>query len=301
LKPDLYQFLQNVGAAMPKDRENYGLSIAVGGAEIDMRTLIRLYAMMANGGTLRDLHYLAGDKPGHARQMLSPEAALVTIQMLGRAAPDSVPFSSEGNALPVYWKTGTSSGFRDAWTAGLFGPYALVVWTGHFDGRGNPAFVGADTAAPLFFDIARALSAQNDLKDKIMPALAKAKVSKVALCSTTGLPGACAASREDWFIPGKSPFIAKPFARSGPEILSPRGGVVYVNSGASAEPLHIPLQAGNAAGRAPLYWFDDSRFIGMAAGSAPLFWTPRPGRHVIHLVDADGHAAFQTIDVMTAR
>ena len=30
----------------------------------------------------------------------------------------------------------------------------LVIWVGNFDGRGNPAFVGIDTAAPLFFRVA---------------------------------------------------------------------------------------------------------------------------------------------------
>ena len=58
------------------------------------------------------------------------------------------------------WKTGTSWGFRDAWTAGVFGRHVLVVWVGNFDGSGNPAFVGIKTAAPLFFRIVDSLRAQ---------------------------------------------------------------------------------------------------------------------------------------------
>src|SRR5438067_1088274 len=51
--------------------------------------------------------------------------------------------------------------FGGAWTAGIFGPYALVVWVGSFDGSGNPAFVGVDAAAPLFFRIVDAVRDEN--------------------------------------------------------------------------------------------------------------------------------------------
>ena len=61
---------------------------------------------------------------------------------------------------PIAWKTGTSWGFRDAWSAGIVGPYILVVWIGDFEAQGNPSFVGADAAAPLFFRIADALNLQ---------------------------------------------------------------------------------------------------------------------------------------------
>ncbi len=62
--------------------------------------------------------------------------------------------------LPVSWKTGTSSGYRDAWTVGVFGPYVLAVWMGNFNNQGNPALIGKDIAAPLFFEIANAIRAQ---------------------------------------------------------------------------------------------------------------------------------------------
>ena len=68
---------------------------------------------------------------------------------------------------PVAWKTGTSWGFRDAWSAGIAGPYVLVVWIGDFEARGNPSFVGADATAPLFFRIVDALSLERP--DNTMP------------------------------------------------------------------------------------------------------------------------------------
>ena len=50
---------------------------------------------------------------------------------------------------------------RDAWTAGVFDNYVLVVWVGNFNGTSNPEFVGRTAAAPLFFRIVDALRARN--------------------------------------------------------------------------------------------------------------------------------------------
>ena len=56
------------------------------------------------------------------------------------------------------------------WSAGIVGPYVFVVWIGDFEGQGNPAFIGVDTAAPLFFRIADALNLARP--DEAMPPLA---------------------------------------------------------------------------------------------------------------------------------
>ena len=74
---------------------------------------------------------------------------------------------------PVAWKTGTSWGFRDAWSAGVVGPYVLVVWIGNFAGQGNPSFVGIDAAAPLFFRIADALNLARP--DERLPSISAAR------------------------------------------------------------------------------------------------------------------------------
>ena len=75
----------------------------------------------------------------------------MTLEMLREnPRPDGV-FSGARAGVRAAWKTGTSWGFRDAWSVGVFGPYVLAVWVGNFNGEGNPAFVGAQAAAPLFF------------------------------------------------------------------------------------------------------------------------------------------------------
>jgi penicillin-binding protein 1C len=106
----------------------------------------------------------------------------------------------------VMWKTGTSWGFRDAWTAGIFGSHVLVVWVGNFDGHGNPAFVGGQVAAPLFFRIADAVrqSGRPEVDRLLVP---PPGVLQVDVCSASGdLPNSdCPRLGQAWFIPGKSP------------------------------------------------------------------------------------------------
>ena len=40
---------------------------------------------------------------------------------------------------------------------GVVGQRVLAVWVGNFDGSANPALVGREAAAPLFFAIADSL------------------------------------------------------------------------------------------------------------------------------------------------
>jgi penicillin-binding protein 1C len=112
-----------------------------------------------------------------------------------------------GNStLRVAWKTGTSWGFRDAWTVGVFGPYVLAVWVGNFDGSSNPAFVGVQAAAPLFFRIVDAVAARNpNLREPTVTV--PARLVHVEVCSASGdLPNAdCPQTTSTWYIPGVSP------------------------------------------------------------------------------------------------
>src|SRR5207248_9001005 len=84
----------------------------------------------------------------------------VTREMLkDNPRPGDLTAATPG-PLSVYWKTGTSYGFRDAWTVGMFGPYIFAVWIGNFDGRGNPACVGVQVAAPLFLRVRDTVEAE---------------------------------------------------------------------------------------------------------------------------------------------
>lgn len=203
-KPNLYDFLKLGGVQKMASESHYGLALALGGGELTPEELAQLYAMLANRGQWRELQYLAKSAPAQpALRLLSEAASQITLDML-RQSPRPDTFAPARPA--VAWKTGTSWGFRDAWTAGVFGRYALVVWVGNFDGSSNPALIGIEAAAPLFLRIVDALRAE-----RLAPAEAvftqPADLQKIEVCAASGdLPNdACKVRRNAWFIAGKSP------------------------------------------------------------------------------------------------
>jgi penicillin-binding protein 1C len=206
-QPSLYQFLKLAGISRMDSEDHYGLALVLGGGEVTMMELAGLYAMLPNEGVLRTFRTERGQKLSEGVRLLSPEAAFITMDMLRRN-----PRADEDGALPVRtrwpvaWKTGTSWAFRDAWTAGIAGPYVVVVWIGNFNGQGNPGFIGADAAAPLFFRIVDALNLARP--GEAAPQLTPPQGAKrVAVCALSGdLPNAwCPQTTETWYIPGKSP------------------------------------------------------------------------------------------------
>ncbi|HEY0634302.1 MAG TPA: penicillin-binding protein 1C [Gammaproteobacteria bacterium] len=207
-EPDLYAFLQQAGVALPHPADHYGLALVLGGAEVRMQDLARLYALFAHEGELHPLRFTASEEqPRHGTPLLTPAASYLTLQMLERNPPPRRGFRAEWlrDALPVSWKSGTSYSYRDAWSAGLFGPYVLVVWIGNFDGRGNPAFVGREAAAPLFFRIVDAVRSHDRLVPR--PLSVPVGVTRTQVCAVSGqLPGKyCQHRVEGGFIAGVSP------------------------------------------------------------------------------------------------
>jgi penicillin-binding protein 1C len=202
-RPSLYDFLHDAGVSKMASERHYGLALALGGGEVTMDELARMYAMLANRGVLKPLVYRSDAPPAEGVRLVSDEAAFITLDMLER---NPRPDTGEPSRRPVAWKTGTSWGFRDAWTAGVFGRYVLVVWVGNFDGSGNPSFVGVRAAAPLFFRIVDAIRAQRtdgvDIARRQPQSLARIEV-----CAASGdLPNEwCRERATTWFIPGKSP------------------------------------------------------------------------------------------------
>ena len=205
-QPDLYGLLQMAGVSGLKSREHYGLALVLGGGELTMEELVALYGALANDGVVHAVRYRP-DAPQEAGvRVLSPEATWVTRDMLkDNPRPGAVSAATPG-PVPVYWKTGTSYGFHDAWTIGIFGPYVLAVWIGNFSGEANPAFVGVQIAAPLFFQIVEAVAAQEPSLGEPVRSF-PANLTTVDVCVGSGdLPNAdCPRTVPTWFIPGKSP------------------------------------------------------------------------------------------------
>jgi len=146
-----------VTPVLPKGTEP-SLAMALGGVGLRLVDLAQLYAALARGGEVVALRYRrdpAGTKegaeapkgPAAGQRLLSAVAAWYVGDILCRALPPA-------NAKPglVCYKTGTSYGFRDAWSVGFDGRHTIAVWVGRPDGAATPGLTGRASAAPLLFD-----------------------------------------------------------------------------------------------------------------------------------------------------
>lgn len=215
-----YQFLHEAGVSGLQHESHYGLALALGGGEVTAMEMASLYAMMANGGEMHAIRALKEEQPEQGKSLLSPEASYLVLDILRQhKAPDAlnIDISASGHN-EVAWKTGTSWAFRDAWAAGISGPYVLIVWVGNFDGSGNNAFIGSRAAGPLFFRIMDAVFPAQGWTFKHAYPVDELNLKRLQVCANTGdlYQKSCPQSVQSWFIPGVSPIKLSNVYRSIP-------------------------------------------------------------------------------------
>jgi penicillin-binding protein 1C len=92
--------------------------------------------MAANGGDDRE-----------TLRLMDPVAAWqVGNVLMGTPPPENAAHNR------IAFKTGTSYGYRDAWSVGFDGRMTIGVWVGRPDGAPVPGLVGRTAAAPILFD-----------------------------------------------------------------------------------------------------------------------------------------------------
>ncbi len=203
-KSSFYDLLYYSGVEKLQSEKYYGTALAIGGFEVTMENIAKMYAGLANFGEEKCINYLTDLKcEEDSYKMFSKEAAFLVMDMLSYNTPLNSIF--ENDFIP--WKTGTSYAFRDAWSAGIMGPYILVVWVGNFDGSGNNAFLGRQAAGELFFNIASSLKYTQNIEFTRPLSKNSLNIKEVDICSPTGdLPNKfCPKIEKGYFIPGVSP------------------------------------------------------------------------------------------------
>jgi penicillin-binding protein 1C len=133
---------------LPKD-EAPGLAMGLGGVGVTLQDLAMLYAGFPRLGTtrrLREIMVSADDAREPLRLMDRVAAWQVGNVLLGTPPPEN------GVGGRIAFKTGTSYGYRDAWSVGFDGRMTIAVWVGRPDGAPVPGLVGRGAAAPILFD-----------------------------------------------------------------------------------------------------------------------------------------------------
>lgn len=208
--PNLFDFLEMSGVKINHGVKYYGSSIALGALEMSSLELAKLYVLLAENGQLKEISPFSVNKKNENTYLLSPEASILVKDILRKhQRPDFKRMAQFTNNIgDVYWKTGTSFGFRDAWATGIWGNYVIINWVGDFKSTSNPYLVGSLTAAPLFFKIIDFLRSKNlySIDDDIKHNFSN-KLTNVKVCTVSGkIPNEfCPHRKSTLYIPHVSP------------------------------------------------------------------------------------------------
>ncbi|MFL6838202.1 MAG: penicillin-binding protein 1C, partial [Bradyrhizobium sp.] len=125
-----------------------GLAMGLGGVGVTLQDLAQLYAGLPRLGTTKPLReiMLAKDEREPMRLMDQAAAWQVGNVLIGTPPPEN------GVHNRIAFKTGTSYGYRDAWSIGFDGRITIGVWVGRPDGAPVPGLIGRTAAAPILFD-----------------------------------------------------------------------------------------------------------------------------------------------------
>ena len=142
--------LRQAGAnlVLPKD-EAPGLAMGLGGVGVTLQDLAALYAGLPRLGTTKPLREIMDGKTDdrEPKRLMDQVAAWqVANVLIGTPPPEN------GVAGRIAFKTGTSYGYRDAWSVGFDGHITIGVWVGRPDGAPVPGLIGRAAAAPILFD-----------------------------------------------------------------------------------------------------------------------------------------------------
>ena len=147
-------------------RQDYGLSLTLGGGEVSLLEMTGVYAVLANGGRLvppvaitRILDYEGKTvyeyQPVSGDQVVRAEHAYILSSILSDNVARTPMFGADSVlALPfaAAAKTGTTNDFRDNWALGYTPDVAVGVWVGNPDYTPMQNTTGLTGAAPIWAD-----------------------------------------------------------------------------------------------------------------------------------------------------
>jgi penicillin-binding protein 1C len=219
----LIPFAQRLGIGT-LNRNDYGLSLTLGGGEVTLLELTGAYATMANGGrrippvaitrivdhtgnVVYEYEAPAGD------QVLRPEHAFLISSILSdnqARTPAFGPNSVLNLPFQAAAKTGTTNDFRDNWTVGYTPDVAVGVWVGNPDYTPMRNTSGLTGAAPIWAEVMQAAIQQltgGNPSRFVKPA----GVLERVICSVSGtVPSRwCPKQRSEYFAADQLPLPAE--------------------------------------------------------------------------------------------
>lgn len=197
-----------MGITSWEDESRFGLSLTLGGGEVTMLDMTKVFGTLANAGKRVDLlpilevtdytgKIYERNKPKKGEQAVKPEVAWIISNILSDNDARTSAFGPNSTLVipgkTVSVKTGTSNDKRDNWTIGYTPSLVTAVWVGNNNNAPmNPYLTsGVTGAAPIWHDV--------------MVELLKDKLDEVPPLPDNVLALPCHFGRIEYFVRGTQP------------------------------------------------------------------------------------------------
>ena len=312
-----FGFLHGLGLhdiAAPAD--TFGLSMAIGSLPTTLEKLVRAYGVLANDGKLADLTWIDGQRTRDPLRLLSTDTARLVQSMLADASARLPTFPRYGPTeypFPVALKTGTSQGFRDAWTVAWSSDVIVGVWLGRADAGTMTKLSGANSAARLAHAIMLRATRTKPGEPQGADFPAPPGRVPVELCTFGGRSdGGCGQTLTEWLRPDELPALV-PVASSenaAPQrpsltlpvahrawaenagfriadaegtrlaVVAPEADArIWINPDTPTRANRIALKAHVSPKVAQVVWYVDGAPFALAGPDEPVWWPLTRGAH----------------------
>lgn len=241
--------------SLNRGAENYGLSLTLGGGEVNLLEFTNAYATFARSGNFVETHAIiciidkndnilyqyenrcqnfgsyettnrTFDDVAQNVPVLDPRIAFIISDILsdnGARTPAMGANSplNTGNLLTSV-KTGTTNDFRDNWTVGYTHDLAIGVWSGNSDNTPMVNISGLQGAAPIWRDTMLGIYDAYSFPPSTLPV--PQGVTQQRICNITTLSDpatSCDNFQNEWYLDGP------------PLLPDGQGGLAYYDVGAS--------------------------------------------------------------------
>jgi penicillin-binding protein 1C len=297
--------------SLTESGDYYGLSLALGSADVSLLMLANAYRTLANNGLWSPLRVTPLQAPAEVRapcreggcsgvfgepsRRASPAApAFIVADILSDRAARAGTFGLESWLATPYWsavKTGTSKDMRDNWCIGFSRRYTVAVWVGNAAGEAMRDVSGVSGAAPVWREVMDWLhqgetGARLRVRSEAPPAPAGLLRQTIRFEPPEKIPEA---PRQEWFLDGTGMSVVRlAEAKALARIAYPgQGSIIALDTDIPPERQRIVLQLSGKPG-STWQWRIDGEALGRA--TRPVLWQPRPGRHRLALFERDGRA-----------
>jgi len=173
------------------------VSLPVGADEVTVIDMASAYSAFANGG-LRALPYAAveilnsrgeviyrhdRDAPP-PRRIIDRDTVLTMVSMMTQVVEAGTGRRAHLDNTEVAGKTGTTTGYKDAWFIGYTGNYVAAVWYGNDDGTLMEKMTGGTLPAATWHDVMQ--YAHQGIELKPLPGRPAPSASQTPVAATSG-------------------------------------------------------------------------------------------------------------------